>query len=163
MRMDTTTVNLAASAFTHPQGYLELAETLATTSSVEEFLNGNTGVEFVFASKLSNEQLAFDAYGTSYLDKIFKKSFDDNDWNIGIYIGTVRRLLLIFSAFASAPMRLCLACLRCLPFAFSLLHCPMRSRSSMFPSHILRHRRHRSSAGHRGVPQVSGRGTQERL
>jgi len=88
MRMDTTTVNLAAPAFTHPQGYLELKETLDTTRSVEEYLNGNMGVEFSFAGKLSNEQLAFDAYGTSYLDIVFKKSFDDHDWNIGIYIGT---------------------------------------------------------------------------
>ena len=88
MRTDTTTVNLAAPAFTHPQGYLELTETLDTTHSVEEYLNGKAGVEFSFAGQLTNEQLAFDAYGTSYLDKIFKKSFDDNDWNIGIYIGT---------------------------------------------------------------------------
>jgi hypothetical protein len=62
MRMDTTTVNLAAPAFAHPQGYLELEETLDTTRSVEEYLNGNMGVVFGFAGKLSNEQLAFDAY-----------------------------------------------------------------------------------------------------
>ena len=88
MRMDTPTVTLAASAFTHPQGYLELKETLDTTHSVEEYLNGAAGIEFSFASMLGNKQLAYDAYGTSYLNDAFRKSFAENDWNIGIYIGT---------------------------------------------------------------------------
>ena len=60
------------------------------TSYAQANGNGN-GIECLNRPPLRiNHRAARGSYGTSYLDTIFKKSFDDNDWVVGIYIGTVR-------------------------------------------------------------------------
>ena len=45
-------------------------------------------IYFPHTVALDHEQLKHDVWATNYLNSVFKKSYEDNDWVIGIYIGT---------------------------------------------------------------------------
>ena len=61
---------------------------LRTTTSTRGFKGDTQARLYFYTENVTLIAHVLPSYGTSYLDAVFKKSFDDNDWNIGIYMGT---------------------------------------------------------------------------
>lgn len=89
--MASSTYTLGPSSFKHPYAYLEYVETLESSKNIDDYINDKVpagSIYFPHAVALDNEQLKHDAWATNYLDAVFKKSFENNGWVIGMYMGT---------------------------------------------------------------------------